>query len=228
MTENLIKSKERVQKHGEVFTPSWMVQKMLDVPGVKEACENIHATFLEPAAGDGNFLLAILERKLGAVTKHYAERDWKTKSLMALSSIYGIEFLEDNLEVARARLFLHYLDWYEQTFGEHLPSKSDIYQSAHYLIQQNIIRGNSLTKRHPETNELIMFSEWEKVEGHPSQVRQKIFAFASLFGEDVAEERGVVQGQLSLFDDLFADETDSREAVDDFPLVDIKKVYQLG
>lgn len=60
MEEKLIKSKHRVQKHGEVFTPSWMVQKMLDTPGVKEACENVSATFLEPAAGDGNFLLAIL------------------------------------------------------------------------------------------------------------------------------------------------------------------------
>lgn len=62
--EKLIKSKERVQQHGEVFTPQWMVQKMLDVEGIKQACENIDATFLEPAAGDGNFLVAILERKL--------------------------------------------------------------------------------------------------------------------------------------------------------------------
>ena len=67
LEEKLIKSKHRVQKHGEVFTPAWMVQKMLDTPGVKEACENVSATFLEPAAGDGNFLLAILERKLQAV-----------------------------------------------------------------------------------------------------------------------------------------------------------------
>ena len=56
MKENLIKSKKRVQKHGEVFTPSWMVQKMLDTPGIKEACENISATFLEPSAGDGNMM----------------------------------------------------------------------------------------------------------------------------------------------------------------------------
>lgn len=111
MEEKLIKSKHRVQKHGEVFTPAWMVQKMLDTPGVKEACENVSATFLEPAAGDGNFLLAILERKLQAVIDQYDERNWKTKSLIALSSIYGIEFLEDNLEVARSRMFLYYLDW---------------------------------------------------------------------------------------------------------------------
>ena len=71
MEENIIKTKERVQKHGEVFTPSWMVQKMLDTPGIREKTEDIYATFLEPSAGDGNFLEAILERKLSAVTKNY-------------------------------------------------------------------------------------------------------------------------------------------------------------
>ena len=90
--EKLIKSKERVQQHGEVFTPQWMVKKMLDVEGIKQACENIEATFLEPAAGDGNFLVAILERKLKSVTDHFSSGHWKTKSLFALSSIYGIEF----------------------------------------------------------------------------------------------------------------------------------------
>ena len=72
-----------MQKHGEVFTPSWMVQKMLDTPGIKEACENVSATFLEPSAGDGNFLQAILERKLASVIKQYGKRYWKTKSLIA-------------------------------------------------------------------------------------------------------------------------------------------------
>ena len=85
--EELIKSKDRVQKHGEVFTPAWMVDQMLDTPGVKEACQDIYATFLEPSAGDGNFLQAILERKLAAVQANYDKKNWKTKSLWALSSI---------------------------------------------------------------------------------------------------------------------------------------------
>ena len=78
MKENLIKSKKRVQKHGEVFMPFWMVQKILDTPGIKETCEDISATFLEPSAGDGKFLQAILERKLSAVIMQYDERSWKT------------------------------------------------------------------------------------------------------------------------------------------------------
>lgn len=224
LEEKLIKSKHRVQKHGEVFTPAWMVQKMLDTPGVKEACENVSATFLEPAAGDGNFLLAILERKLQAVINQYDERNWKTKSLIALSSIYGIEFLEDNLEVARARMFLHYLDWYEKYFGTRLSSKSDMYQSAHYLIHKNIIRGNTLTKKHPVTGEPIMFNEWQIVKGHPSRVKKIPFAFAELCGEKVEQDDRMAEGQLSLF--VFDDE-DSRQKKEHREIT-IQKVYMLG
>ena len=223
MTEELIKSKHRVQKHGEVFTPAWMVQKMLNTPGVKEACEDIYSTFLEPSAGDGNFLEAILERKLNAVTSNFDIRYWKTKSLFAIASIYGIEFLEDNLEVARSRMFLHYLDWYEDSFGERLSSNTDIYKSAHYLIKKNIVRGNTLTKRHPDSNELIMFSEWKRVKGHPSLVEEKRFAFAELFGENIDGEDMVVEGQLSLFEEF-----DENLSVGKMEQVVIQKVYTLG
>lgn len=223
MEENIIKSKDRVQKHGEVFTPSWMVQKMLDNPGIREKTEDIYSTFLEPSAGDGNFLEAILERKLSAVTRNYDKKNWKTKSLFALSSIYGIEYLEDNLEVARARMFLCYLDWYEDSFGERLSSNTDIYKSAHYLIKKNIVRGNTLTKRHPDSNELIMFSEWMRVKGHPSLVEEKRFAFAELFGENIDGEDKVVEGQLSLFEEL-----DENLSVGKMEQVVIQKVYTLG
>lgn len=223
MEENIIKSKDRVQKHGEVFTPSWMVQKMLDTPGIREKTEDIYATFLEPSAGDGNFLEAILERKLSAVTRNYDKKNWKTKSLFALSSIYGIEYLEDNLEVARARMFLCYLDWYEDSFGERLSSNTDIYKSAHYLIKKNIVRGNTLTKRHPDSNELIMFSEWKRVKGYPSLVEEKRFAFAELFGEKIDGEDKVVEGQLSLFEEL-----DENLSVGKMEQVVIQKVYTLG
>ena len=223
MEENTIKSKDRVQKHGEVFTPSWMVQKMLGTPGIREKTEDIYATFLEPSAGDGNFLAAILEKKLSAVTRNYDKKNWKTKSLFALSSIYGIEYLEDNLEVARARMFLHYLDWVEKSFGERLSSRSDLYKSAHYLITKNIVRGNTLTKRHPDSNELIMFSEWKRVKGYPSLVEEKRFAFAELFGENIDGEDKVVEGQLSLFEEL-----DENLSVGKMEQVVIQKVYTLG
>ena len=229
MKENLIKSKKRVQKHGEVFTPSWMVQKMLDTPGIKEACENISATFLEPSAGDGNFLQAILERKLSAVIMQYDERSWKTKSLIALSSIYGIELLEDNLEVARSRMFLYYLDWYEQIFSTKLTSRSDIYKSAYYLIHKNIVRGNTLTQRHPVTDEPIWFNEWQLIKGHSSLVRKVPFALSELLGKKV-EDNTIVEGQLSFFDidDNFKIEDEAFKKTTEIEEINIQKVYLLG
>ena len=229
-SEKLIKSKERIQKHGEVFTPSWMVQKMLDIEGVKESCENIYATFLEPSAGDGNFLIAILERKLEAVTLQFDKTNWKTKSLFALTSIYGIEFLEDNLELARYKILSNYMEWYEKNLGERLSVNTGFFKSIKFIIRKNIIRGNTLTKKHPDTDEPIIFSEWKRVKGNPSKVEWSEFTFASLIGENVNVERGIPEGQLSLFD------LDS-DGVDDITIdidkkiepivIDIQKVYQL-
>lgn len=229
-SEKLIKSKERVQKHGEVFTPSWMVQKMLDTEGVKEATEDIYATFLEPSSGDGNFLVAILERKLEAVTQQFDKMNWKTKSLFALASIYGIEFLEDNLELARFKMLDNYMGWYEKAFGERLSVNTGFYKSTKFIIHKNIIRGNTLTKRHPDTDEPIIFSEWKRVKGKPSKVEWSEFTFASLFGENVNVERGIPEGQLSLFDldgdgidDIALDIEKKMEPI----IIDIQKVYQL-
>lgn len=231
MSEKLIKSKERVQKHGEVFTPSWMVQKMLDVAGIKEACENIYTTFLEPSAGDGNFLVAILNRKLRAVTKQFDKKYWKTKSLFALCSIYGIEFLEDNLELARFNMLSTYMAWYEQSFGEHLSVRTGFYKSVKFIIHKNIVRGNTLTKKHPDTDEPIIFSEWKRVKGSLSKVEWQEFTFASLFGEDVTIDSIIPEGQVSLFDldgdgieDIILDVEKSVEPI----IIEIQKVFTLG
>jgi len=62
---NLVKSKQRVAVHGEVFTPAWMVEAMLNL--VKDETERIDARFLEPACGSGNFIIRILQRKIAAV-----------------------------------------------------------------------------------------------------------------------------------------------------------------
>lgn len=170
-----------------------------------------------------------MERKLEAVKKKYDERNWKTKSLIALSSIYGIEFLKDNLEVARSRMFLYYLDWYERCFGERLSSKSDIYQSAYYLIHKNIVRGNTLTQTHPITGEPIWFNEWQPVEGHPSKVRKIPFALSELLGETVEKDKNVAEGQMSLFDfDDFFDEEEEQKEERKVQEINIQKVYLLG
>src|SRR6266567_553626 len=110
---SLIKSKKRVADHGEVFTPPWMVEAMLNL--VKAETERIDSRFLEPACGSGNFLVPVLQRKLRAVELKFGESDFEKRhyALLALMCIYGIELLADNIAECRANLleiFADYLD----------------------------------------------------------------------------------------------------------------------
>lgn len=101
---NLVKSKQRVADHGEVCTPEWMVEAMLDL--VKGEAERIDSRFLEPACGSGNFLVEVLRRKLAAVELKYGKSDFEKRhyALLAMMCIYGIELLGDNLAECRANM----------------------------------------------------------------------------------------------------------------------------
>lgn len=101
---SLIKSKKRVADHGEVFTPEWMVDAMLDL--VKEESERIDARFLEPACGSGNFLVKVLQRKLAAVELKFGKSDFERRqyALLGVMCIYGIELLPDNITECRANM----------------------------------------------------------------------------------------------------------------------------
>lgn len=86
---NLVKSKQRVADHGEVFTPAWMVEAMLDL--VKGETERIDSRFLEPACGSGNFLVPITFEEWGSLGKgRFQRRDFRFDSL-AQSSAYSAE-----------------------------------------------------------------------------------------------------------------------------------------
>src|SRR5438046_4504575 len=102
---NYVKSKQRVADHGEVFTPQWLVEAMLDL--VKGESERIDSRFLEPACGSGNFLVPILKRKLAAVECKFgkaADFEKQHYALLALMCIYGIELLADNIAECRANM----------------------------------------------------------------------------------------------------------------------------
>jgi type I restriction-modification system DNA methylase subunit len=90
-------SKQRVADHGEVLTGKREVNAMLDL--VKQETERIESRFLEPACGNGNFLTVILERKLAVVEKRYgkSQLDFERYAVLAVSSIYGIDILDDNV-----------------------------------------------------------------------------------------------------------------------------------
>ena len=101
---NLVRSKHRVADHGEVFTPAWMVEAMLDL--VKEETERIDSRFLEPACGSGNFLVRVLQRKLAAVELKFGTSEFEKRhdALLGLMCIYGIELLNDNISECRDNL----------------------------------------------------------------------------------------------------------------------------
>ena len=204
----LIKSKHRVQKHGEVFTPQWVVDKMMAIPGIKEKAEEVFATFLEPSAGEGAFLLAIEDMKLQFVTDNHSGHAWNMYALWALSSIYGIEFLEDNLEAARQNMLQLFLDFYETAHGAPLSRQSDLYKSARTIIRANVVQGDTLTHKN-NSGEEIVFSRWKPVEESPRQVRRTAFSYSSLFGDDDISKSGV---QLSMFDEQGQFEFDGMNA----------------
>lgn len=213
-SSKLIKSKERVQQHGEVFTPAWMVKKMLAEPSIHQKLKDIHATFLEPSAGEGAFLTEILRQKLSYVNETSGSRnaDWQYDSLWALASIYGIEYLSDNLEKARENMLCVFCENYRERTGDNLPTDSDFYRSAKFLIRTNIVQGNTLTHR-TDTNDLIRFSEWQPDETHERQVRRHEFAYDDLFSEE---------GQDFIEMNLFSDEQPPEP-----PSVDLMRVWEL-
>ena len=129
---NYVKSKQRVADHGEVFTPPWMVEAMLDL--VKDETERIDSRFLEPACGSGNFLVQVVQRKLAAVELKYGKSDFERRhyALLALMCTYGIELLADNIAECRANMvsiFAEYLS---------LNDEDDLYWATSYVLSQNL------------------------------------------------------------------------------------------
>ena len=150
---SLVKSKQRVADHGEVFTPTWMVEAMLDL--VKDETERIDSRFLEPACGNGNFLVKILRRKIAAVELKYGKSDFERRhyALLALMCIYGIELLTDNIDECRTNLLAIFAE------NLNLTPSDDLYRAAFYVLSQNLVHGDALTMR-AHSNLPITFAEW--------------------------------------------------------------------
>ena len=172
----LIKSKSRVRKHGEVFTPDWMVKKMLSEPAIQKKIKDIRATFFEPSVGEGAFVTEILHQKLNHVDEISNKSDWIENALWVVASIYGIELLTDNLIIAKHNLVNVLIEHYQKFYQKELSKNTDLYKSARYIIDNNIVQGNALTYLN-NSNNLIVFSEWVKQD---DKVKQLQFTFKSL------------------------------------------------
>lgn len=150
---SLIKSKARVADHGEVFTPTWLVEKMLDL--VKGETERIDSRFLEPACGSGNFLVPVLQRKLAAVEAKYGKSDFERRqyALLAVMCTYGIELLADNITECRANMLEVFADYLD------LDETDELYRAAFYVLSQNLVHGDALTML-TDDGRPITFAEW--------------------------------------------------------------------
>ena len=150
---SLIKSKKRVADHGEVFTPPWLVEAMLNL--VKDETERIDSRFLEPACGSGNFLARVLQRKLAAVELKFGKSDFEKRhyALLALMCTYGVEILSDNIGECRANMLKIFADYLN------LNESDDLYRAASYVLSQNLMHGDALTMR-THDRQPITFAEW--------------------------------------------------------------------
>jgi hypothetical protein len=206
-----IKSKKRIADHGEVFTSQREVNAMLDL--VKSETERIDSRFLEPACGDGNFLAEILNRKLAVVESRYkkSQLEWERYAVIAVSSIYGVDILQDNVKECIERLFQIFDQQYTQHFKSHC--KKECRQAIRFILSRNILWGDALSLKTTGDNPTpIIFSEWSAVNG--SMLKSRDFMLSYLVDKHHQH-------------DLFSDEgnpADIPEPVKEYPPIHFLKL----
>ena len=193
--QSQIKSRQRVADHGEVFTNPREVNAMLDL--VRDESFRLDSRFLEPACGDGNFLIEILRRKLSLLNDIKSQTEWEFKSLIAVGSCYGIDILPDNAEACRTRLEEYVLS--QHPASERLPVDSPYLLSLRYMLQKNIVCGDALTYRTAE-NTPITFCEWTPIAGS-MQFSRRDFQFDFLVTQSHQYSLFDEQGEAQSFDD---------------------------
>ena len=211
-----MKSKQRVTDHGEVFTAEREVNAMLDL--VKQETERIDSRFLEPACGDGNFLAEILRRKLAVVKRKYRKSpiDYEKNAVLAATSIYGVDILQDNVDACRQRMFEIWDKEYQKVLKKEV--NEDCREAVRFIFSHNIVCGNALSLKQVDafgwdTGDPIIFSEWAFVTG--SMMQRSDYTFdevlagvepgKNLFGREQKTKKPV-PSQQSLFDSSAVDQ----------------------
>lgn len=184
---NLIKSRKRVADHGEVFTPAWLVDAMLNL--VKDESERIDSRFLEPACGSGNFIVNVLQRKLAVVECKFGKSDFEKQhyALLALMCIYGIELLPDNIAECRANMLEILADYLQ------IEEPDDLYRAASYVLSQNLVHGDALTMLASDSQP-ITFAEWGYL--GKGKFQRRDFRFDVLTGSSAFSAEGSLFAHL--------------------------------
>lgn len=225
--QKLIKSRNRVRQHGEVFTPVKTVNSMLNMEGLKEKIEDIRATVLEPAVGEGVFLVEILKRRFENILKKSSTiSEFENNALFTLTTIYGIELLEDNVKKCVVNIYDCFFYYYNKAiskFGSKMKKK--VLASAKIITSSNVVQGNFLTRKNND-NKPIILSEWKEIcnKNNKKNIRvirteytldeifeQKENELGSVFSS-LKEVREEVK-QLSLFEEILDIEEEKRENI---------------
>lgn len=206
-----IKSKQRVQERGEVFTNEREVKAMCDL--VKDETERIESRFLEPACGDGNFLAEIVTRKLAVVSKRYgkSETDWEKYSVLAMSSVYGVDIMPDNAQECRARLFKIWEKAYKHKCKTIL--SEDCQNAVRFILSRNVLCGDALTMLDDNGNPIV-FSEWSLI---GSNMKRRDYTLANLLETQSYYD-------LPLFEDV--EDVKVPKPVKEFDLIHYRRVQE--
>ncbi len=218
MTKEQIKSKKRVTNYGEVFTHQREVNAMLDL--VKTESFRIDSRFLEPACGSGNFLVEILQRKLATVEQKYAKNqiEYEKYAIIAISSIYGIDILEDNVKEARERLFEIFDKYYTKRYKK--SCKDECRESVRFILKRNILCGDALTLLDND-GKPIVFSEFSAV--NAVMIKRRDFTLDNLLKAESAKVKG------GLFDDIYeSDPAFLPKPIKEYPLIHFLKLANHG
>lgn len=179
VAQSVTNPRQRVIDHGEVFTPPDLVKRMLDL--VSHECERVDSRFLEPACGDGNFLVEVLRTKLLTVDKKCARNreKWERDAILSVCSLYGIDLMSDNIKTCRDRLLQVVGDAYSTRFSDSLPEPTC--RAATYILSQNIVQGDALRMLTAEGRPIV-FPEWSPLPN--SRLKRRDFAYDELAGQD--------------------------------------------
>lgn len=188
---NQVKSRQRVVEHGEVFTADREVNAMLDL--VKQETERVDSRFLEPACGDGNFVVEILRRKLEAAKKRATlpkmkrpvPLEFEKQSVIAVASVYGVDLMMDNVLTCRERLYDVWNKEYVAICKKEV--NEDCREAVRFILSRNIVCGNALSLKRVdengnETDDPIVFSEWSFIMG--IKMQRKDYRFDKLLAGD--------------------------------------------
>jgi hypothetical protein len=210
--ENLVKSKQRTVDFGEVNTSKAIVERMLDL--IQEECIKLDSRFLEPACGDGNFLCEILKRKLTVILQQYKQqKEFEKFSLLACTTLYGIDLLFDNIDIARDRLYKIFEDFYKNKFQN---VDTAILKSFKKILSKNIIQGDALSfKCGKKLEQVIVLTEWSLID---NSFKRRDFKYSDFISYSPIEGP-------NLFSDL-GDKAFIPRPVKEYPLIKYYEIYE--